>query len=200
MNRGTDVKFQKTNAGWNVLGKNTYKWKADIKALPGAKWHKENTTWRLPKNAKLAPLRKILATLKKAKAEKVKEDKKKPVNASMHIDKGVNLKINKVADGWQVTGKSAYEWKEIIKSLGGRWNAVSREWHISSDITPLRKMLSAVKHHQETQAYKKALAEFNPKWRCCDKMKIYSFTSGSCAIHCPEGSILAPHGTCYTGD
>jgi hypothetical protein len=199
LSRGTNLKFKRTDSGWNVLGKNTYNWKDNVKAL-GAKWN--NKTWRLPKNAKLGPLRKVLATLKKAKLEKEKENKKKPVSLSKHLEKGVNIFFNKTADGrWSISGPSAYDWKEEIKELGGRWNGPTREWLLSADksVAPLRKMVSELKRHRLVKEYAEKLAAFDPPWKCCDKMIVRSFTSGYCSIHCPDGHIT-DKGRCYTGD
>ena len=39
LGRGTNIKFVRTNSGWNVVGKSAYNWKDNVKAL-GAKWHK----------------------------------------------------------------------------------------------------------------------------------------------------------------
>ena len=199
LNRGTNIKFKRTEDGWNVVGKSAYNWKENVKAL-GAKWHKANTTWRLPKDAKLGSLRKILATLKREKESKAKEAKHKPVSISKHLEKGTDLHINREGTNWIITGKSAYDWKEEIKGLGGRWNGPTRSWIVSTEntVAPLRHMVAKLKSHKAAEKYKKELAEFNPKWRCCDKMKVYDFTHGSCDIHCPDGS-WTPRG-CYTGD
>jgi hypothetical protein len=195
LGRGTNIKFVRTNAGWNVVGKSAYNWKDNVKAL-GAKWHKANTTWRLPKDAKLGPIRKILATLKRTK----EAEAKKPVSISKHLEKGTDIKITREEPNWIITGKSAYDWKEEIKALGGRWQGDRRAWVLSTSktVVPLRHLLAKLRTHKYQETYKKALAEFNPSWRCCDKMKVYSFTSGQCSIHCPEGS-WTPRG-CYTGD
>jgi hypothetical protein len=201
LNRGTNLKFRRTNSGWNVVGKSAYNWKDNVKAL-GATWQKNIKTWKLSKEAKLGPLRKILATLKKVKETKAKENKKKPVNVTKHLDKGTDVNITKEGTTWVINGRSAYDWKEEIKALGGRWNGDRRVWEVSIDktVAPLRHMLAKLRAKHSAEKYKKDLATFDPKWRCCEKMKVYSFTSGHCPVHCAEGSIIAPHGRCYTGD
>jgi len=195
LGRGTNIKFVRTDAGWNVVGKSAYNWKDNVKAL-GAKWHKANTTWRLPKEAKLGPLRKILATLKRTKMAQAK----KPASISKHLEKGTDITITREEPNWIITGRSAYDWREELKALGARWVGDRRAWVISTSktVAPLRHLLSKLRTHKYQETYKQALAAFNPSWRCCDKMKVYSFTSGDCKIHCPEGS-WTPRG-CYTGD
>lgn len=191
LGRGTNVKFVKTNSGWDLSGKNTYNWKDNVKAL-GAKW--TNKTWKLPQTAKLGPLRKILATLKKQKKPAAKLNP----SISKHLGKGVDIQITRIPEGWSIKGKSAYDWREEIKQLGGRWNGSNREWIVSGSVAPLRHLLASLKRKLVAKQEANALKAFNPPWRCCDKMTIYSFTQGNCPIHCPDGSMTARG--CYTGD
>jgi hypothetical protein len=68
-----------------------------------------------------------------------------------------------------------------------------------SCVNPYGNLLAGLKKHKYAEDYKKELAALDPSWRCCDKMVVRSLTSGTCSIHCPNGSVTSKSG-CYTGD
>lgn len=185
LTRGNNIKFVRTNNGWNFVGKNAYNWKDNVKAL-GANWDDANKVWHLKKTAKLGPIRKIFATLKRAKREKKHE---KQQSLTRHLQKGLKLKITRTDEGWHVSGKSAYDWKEDLKALGGVWEPRNKIWVVNGDIAPLRHILANLRKHFTQKDYQKRLEEFDPQWRCCDKMKVVSFVYGKCAVHCPGGVV-----------
>jgi hypothetical protein len=105
------------------------------------------------------------------------------------------LTFQETDQGIIITGKT-FDYKERIKTLGGRWNADKMSWLVplGTDLAPLHEPLPKPPPPPPVP---------RPSWVCCDKATILSYPRQQhwCTAHGdPNQSSFFVRGFLYTGD